>query len=87
MNVVLAEELVQFDVLRVQPPLLPLFSYDVVAVGVSLCDGDVANTSIEPNVKHFSSILLGIEALDVGNWHAPAEISCDGAWVEAFVKP
>ncbi|KAI3479573.1 hypothetical protein L1887_58385 [Cichorium endivia] len=60
-HVVLAHELVELDVVRVLPPLLPL-------VGVVCGDARVADGRVEPHVQH-----LVLHALD-GDGHTPLEV-------------
>lgn len=52
-DVIFTHELIELDVIWCSPPFLPL-------LGVVSCDGDIANASIEPDIKDLVSENLGL---------------------------
>lgn len=73
-NVVLAHKLVQADVLRVVPPLLPL-------IRVVCCDGNVTNASVEPDVQ---DLLIVASKRNLG---APLQVTGNTSRLEALLQP
>lgn len=73
-DVVLAHELVELDVLRVLPPLVPLL---LRVVGR---DRQVADGRVEPHVEHLVLVLLD------GNGRAPLEVAGDAPALEALLE-
>lgn len=87
-HIVLAHELIKLDVLRVLPPLLPVRAIQVIAIDQVLGNGDVANTSIEPNIEDLLCILLVTQAFEIlGNRNTPLEVSSDTTGKESLVDP
>jgi hypothetical protein len=72
-QVIFTHELVKLDILFVLPPLLPL----IAIVGG---DRDVADRSIEPNVKDFVCVLLK------RNWSSPLEVTGDASLEESSLQ-
>lgn len=73
-NVVLADELMQLDMLRVSPPFL-LF------LGVVGCDGHIANASVKSRVDDL--VFVGRERYLCSPFHVPS----DAAWLQSLLQP
>ena len=78
-RVILAHELVEFDVLRIEPPFLPV-------AGIVGGDTRVANASIKPDVEHLLGHLFVDLAFGDGYRHTPCKVAGDGRWVQACLK-
>lgn len=73
-NVILAHELVQLDILRVLPPLLPI-------LGISSCDRRVTDRSIKPDIKHLA---LPTRQGDRGT---PLQVTGNTTQLESLLEP
>lgn len=86
-DIVLALELHKLDVIGVLPPLLPLGAVQVVAVGVSLGNGDITNASIEPDVENLLFVVFNVKTVDIRDGHTPFQVTRDGSRLETLVDP
>ena len=73
-DVILSDELEEFSVLRIPPPILP------VLCGIG-CNGDISDRSIEPNVEH----LLVITFLWYRN--SPLQVTGYAPFLKAVTDP
>lgn len=78
-HIVFTEEVIQFDMLRVLPPLFPIASIKIVPVCVILGNARVTNAGIEPDVKDLRGILFQVQSFDIRDGNAPLEVACDGS--------
>jgi UDP-N-acetylglucosamine enolpyruvyl transferase len=87
-NIVLAHELIELDVLRVLPPLLPVRTIQIITIHQVLGNGNIANAGIEPDVEDLLCILLVTQAFKIlGNGNTPLEISGDTTGEETLIDP
>jgi len=73
-DVILAHKLIELNVFRILPPLLPVF------LNVICSDREVTDGCIEPDIEYF---LLVVVKRD---WGAPLEISGDTASLQALLQ-
>lgn len=73
-NVILAHELVQLDVLRVLPPLLPV-------IGIVGSNRGVTNRGIEPDIK---DLTLPTRERDGGT---PLQVTSNATQLEPLLEP
>lgn len=57
-HIVFTNELVQFHILGILPPLLPIVPIKIVSVSVSFGNTHIANTGVEPHVEDFVLVLF-----------------------------
>ena len=74
-SVVFAHELVQLDILRILPPLLPVFVLSSQVVGG---DRDVADRSVKPDIEHLVLVIRHLSA--------PLQIPGDTSTMETFIQ-
>ncbi len=72
--VIFAHELVKLDVLRVLPPLLPVF------LCIAGSNGQVADGGIEPHIEDLVGILLQWDGC------APFEVTGDASTLQTLLK-
>lgn len=86
-DIVFSQEVKQLDMLGILPPLFPVAPLEIVSICVGLGDARVPNASVKPHVEHLGRILFGVQPFDLGDWHTPFQVACDGAGLQALVDP
>ena len=70
-DIVFPQKVIQFNFLGVFPPLLPVAPLKVGPVCVFHGDARVPNTGIEPHVEDLGGVVIGVQAVDLGDRDAP----------------
>lgn len=73
-NIVFTHELIEFDIVRILPPLLPL-------LGVASCNAGVSNRSIEPDIEHL------VFKTRHRNRSTPFKITGNATRTQSFLQP
>lgn len=73
-HIILCHELVQFDIFRILPPLLPIF-------GIVACDGYVTDWSVKPHIHNF--IFPSFKRY----WCTPLQVASDASGLQTLTNP